>query len=117
MRHRVQSKRLGRSKHHRDALLANLAVSVILYEKVQTTEAKAKAVKPFVDKLITIAKKKDTVTAMRQLTQALPDLNAAKKLVKELKTRYAQRPSGFTRVIRLGFRPSDAARKALIELV
>ncbi|MFH0820773.1 MAG: 50S ribosomal protein L17 [Candidatus Peregrinibacteria bacterium] len=117
MRHLVKSKRLNRAKPHRDSLLTNMAVSVILYEHVETTEAKAKFVKPFVEKLITIAKTKDPVTAMRQLTQLLPDEKAAQKLVRELKTRYAQRSSGFTRVIRLGFRPSDAARKAFIELV
>ena len=117
MRHKVKSTRLNRNKAHLDSLLRNLATSIILYEKVKTTEAKAKLVKPVVEKLITKAKKNSTANAMRQLNAYLPDKNASKKLVRELVERYNDRPSGFVRLTRLGFRSGDAAPMIQIELV
>ncbi len=117
MRHRVKSKRLNRPKDQLYSMLANLTVSVILYEKIKTTQAKAKLVRSMVDKMITIAKKKEPIQAVRALNQALPDPNAVKKLLQELKVRYKDRPSGFTRTTKIGFRVGDAAPMARIELI
>ncbi len=117
MRHRVKSKRLNRNEAHLDSLLRNLATSVILYEKVKTTQAKAKMVKPIVEKLIASAKKTSTMNAYRRLNAYLPDKNASKKLIEELLNRYKDRQSGFVRLTNLGFRSGDSAPVVLIELV
>ena len=117
MRHRVKSTRLNRNKAHLDSMLRNLATSIILYEKVKTTNAKAKLVKSIVDKLVTTAKKNSPVNAMRKLNSYLPDKNASKKLVRELAERYKDRPSGFVRLTHLGPRAGDAAPMVQIELV
>ena len=98
-------------------MLSNLAVSIILYEKVKTTQAKAKMVKPIVEKLITSSKKQSLPVAMRTLNSYLPDSNASKKLVRELLDRYKDRNSGYLRVIPLGYRAGDAAPMVQIELV
>lgn len=98
-------------------MLGNLATSIILYEKVKTTQAKAKMVKPMVEKLITAAKKGPLPTAMRTLNAALPDTNASKKITRELLKRYENRSSGYLRIIPLGFRAGDAAPMVQIELV
>jgi large subunit ribosomal protein L17 len=94
-----------------------MATSIILYEKVQTTQAKAKLVKPVVEKLITASKKKDLSVTLRTLNAYLTDENASRKLTRELLERYKDRQSGFTRIIPLGFRDGDAARMVQIELV
>lgn len=117
MRHRVKSKRVNRNKAHLDSMLRNLATSVIIYEKVKTTEAKAKLVKPLVEKLISVAKKKDLPLAMRELGNFFPDKNAAKKATRELKERYKDRSSGFVRLTHKGFRAGDAAKMMQIELI
>lgn len=117
MRHRVKKKRIGREEGHRTAMLRNLATSIILYEKVKTTQAKAKLVKPIVEKLITSAKKKALSQAMRELNSYFTDKNASKKLTRELTTRYKERSSGFLRLTPLGFRAGDAAPMVQIELV
>lgn len=117
MRHRVKSKRIHRPGHERTALLANLAVSIILYEKVKTTKAKAQLVKPIVEKLITVAKKKDKMNALRYFESFLPDPNAFRKLIEVLRERYKKRSSGFLRLIPAGFRRGDAAAVTYIELV
>jgi large subunit ribosomal protein L17 len=98
-------------------MLKNLTVSIILYEKVKTTESKAKLVKPIVDRLIAAAKKQDLSTAMRSLNGYLPDSNASKKIARDLSERYKDRSSGFTRITPLGFRSGDAAPMVQIELV
>jgi large subunit ribosomal protein L17 len=117
MRHRVKSTRLNREKSHLDAMTRNLATSIILYEKVKTTEGKAKLVKPVLEKLITKAKKHELSVAMRMLNAYLTDKNASKKLTRELLDRYKERSSGYLRVTPLGFRAGDAASMVQIELV
>lgn len=121
MRHQVKSKRLkNKSKAHMNAMLRNMATSIILYEKIKTTQARAKMVKPVLEKLITTAKKqskKSLPVAMRTLTSYLPDKNASKKVSRELLDRYKDRDSGFLRITNMGFRPGDGAPVVMIELV
>ena len=117
MRHRVKSTRLNRNSAHLDAMTRNLATSIILYEKVKTTESKAKLVKPIVEKLITKAKKQDIPTASRNLNAYLTDKNATKKLTRELLDRYKDKNSGYLRITPLGYRAGDAAPMVQIELV
>ncbi len=116
MRHRAKGRKLGREKAPRKALLKNLAQSVILYEKVKTTLAKAKEVRSLVERLITIGKKPG-LTSRRRLLSKLPTELAVRKLLEELGPRYAQRNGGYTRLIKLGFRQGDAAQIVQIELV
>lgn len=117
MRHAVKSKRLNRNEAHLDSMLRNMATSVILYGKIKTTRPKAKLVKPIVEKLIVKTKKYSSLQAMRTLNAYLLDKNASKKLVRELKDRYKDRPSGFVRLTNLGFRAGDAANMVQMELV
>ena len=122
MRHRVKKVNLGRTNSHTVALLKNLVTSIILFEKVKTTEAKAKAAKPQVEKLITLARavesgKKEKREAIREFNRQLFDENASRKLLEELGKRYADRTSGFTRTTHLGNRSGDAAPIVQIELV
>ncbi len=95
----------------------NLATSIILYEKVKTTQSKAKFIKPIVEKLISKAKTQDLSLATRTLNAYLMDKNATKKLIRELLDRYKDRNSGFLRVTPLGYRAGDAAPMVQIELV
>lgn len=97
-------------------MLRNLAASVILHEKVQTTEAKAKAVKPLVEKMITTGKS-DTLAARRKLMSFFYTENAVKKILEVVGPRYATRPGGYTRITKLGHRMNDAADMVQIELV
>lgn len=117
MRHRQKTTRLNRNPAHLDSMLRNMATSIILYEKVKTTQSKAKLVKPVVEKLITKAKKQDLPMAMRSLNAYLTDKNASKKLTRELLERYKERSSGYLRVTPLGFRSGDAAPMVQIELI
>jgi large subunit ribosomal protein L17 len=116
MRHRVKTTKLNRDEAHLDSMLRNLAASIILYEKVKTTQAKAKAIKPIVEQLITNSKKQSLPVAMRKLNAYFFDKNASKKLVHELLKRYEKKESGFVRVTPLGYRKSDAAPMVQIEL-
>lgn len=116
MRHRVKKTTLGRKKAPREAMLKNLVSSVLIYEKVKTTKAKAKAVKPMVEKAITIAKKGD-LTARRNLISSLPQKMAVKKSMEVLGDRYKERDGGYTRIINLGTRQGDGADVVQIELV
>ena len=117
MRHRVKSKRLNRDEAHLNAMTRNLATSIILYEKVKTTQSKAKLVKPVVEKLISKAKTQDLPLATRTLNAYLMDKNATKKLTRELMDRYKERSSGFLRITPFGYRSGDAAPMVQIELV
>lgn len=117
MRHRVKTARLNRDSAHLDSMLRNMVTSIILYEKVKTTQSKAKVVKPVLEKLITKVKGQTIPVAMRTLNAYLTDKNASKKLVRELLERYKERSSGFLRVIPLGFRRGDSAPVVQIELV
>ncbi|MEA2321667.1 MAG: large subunit ribosomal protein [Solirubrobacteraceae bacterium] len=117
MRHRQDRRKLSRSASHRKALFMNLAREVIDHERIQTTEAKAKAVKPEVERLITLAKRGD-LHARRQALSALgQDKFTVHKLFEEVAPRYAERPGGYTRILKLGPRRSDATEMVYLELV
>jgi len=118
VRHQKTRHKLSRSSAHRKALLANLCVEVIDHERVRTTEAKAKAVKPHVERLITLAKRGD-LHARRQATATLghPDKGVIYKLFEEVAPRYGERNGGYTRILKLGPRRSDATEMVFIELV
>lgn len=116
MRHRSKKVTLDRKAGPRKALMKNLATQLILYEKISTTEAKAKALRPYVERLITKGKK-NTLAARRALLRVLPVENAVKKVLEELGPRYATRPGGYTRITKLGVRLGDAARIARIEFL
>jgi large subunit ribosomal protein L17 len=117
MPHRIAGRRLGRASNHRLAMLANLAVAVLRYERIKTTEARAKEVRGVVDGYITLAKRGD-LHARRQLVSRLPhEPLIVEKLMGEIATKYADRPSGFTRIVKIGQRAGDAAPMVQIELV
>ena len=116
MRHRNTKKTLDRAKAPRELMLRNLASSIIIYEKVTTTKAKALAVKPLVEKMITTAKVGD-LNARRGLIKVLLQKNAVKKSMEVLGTRYQDRPGGYTRTTKIGVRKGDGAEMVQIELV
>ena len=117
MAHRIDGRKLGRKHSPRLALYANLIVAVLRYEKVKTTEAKAKEIRPQVERMITLAKKGD-LTARRAVISALPDEPlVVSKLFDEIAPKYADRTSGYTRIIKVGLRKGDAAPIVQIELV
>lgn len=116
MRHRVGGRKLQRTSSHRTAMFRNMAAALIKHEQIMTTTAKAKELRPYVEKLITLAKKGGL--ANRRLAQSrLLDETQLKKLFDVLAERYKDREGGYTRVIKAGFRASDAAAVAYIELV
>ena len=116
MRHRVAGYKLKRPVDSRNALLRNLATSVVEHERVVTTITKAKAVRPLVEHMITLAKE-DTLHTRRQAAAVLRTPASVKKLFDTLGSRFGQRPGGYTRIIRLGPRKGDGAEQAMIELV
>ena len=117
MRHNRNRYQLSRSSAHRKSLLMNLSKEVIEHERIQTSEAKAKAVKPELEKLITLAKRGD-LHARRQALAALgQDKFAVHKLFDEVAPRYSERPGGYTRILKLGPRKSDSTEMVLLELV
>ena len=116
MRHNKAVNHLGRKSGHRKALLANMASSLILHKRIITTEAKAKALKPYVEPLITKSKE-DTTHNRRVVFSYLKDKNAVTELFRTIAPKIADRPGGYTRVLHVGFRQGDAAEMALIELV
>ena len=118
MRHQKTRHKLSRSASHRKALLANLCVEVIDHERIKTTQAKAKAVKPEVEKLITLAKRGD-LHARRQAISTLqhPDKGVIYKLFEEIAPRYSARPGGYTLILNLGPRSSDSTEMVYLELV
>ena len=115
--HRVGGRKLSRKQGPRLSLFKNLTVSVVRYERVKTTEAKAKEVRGVIDGMITLAKRGD-LHARRQLVSKMPhEPLIVEKLMGEIADKYADRSSGFTRIIKLGQRPGDAASMVQIELV
>jgi large subunit ribosomal protein L17 len=117
MRHRKQRGKLSRDAAHRKALLANLSKQVIAHERIKTSQAKAKAVKPEVERLITLAKRGD-LHARRQALAALgQDKFTVHKLFAEVGPRYGERPGGYTRIVKLGPRRSDSTEMVFLELV
>lgn len=116
MRHKNKVKTLDRTKEARELMLRNLASSIIIYEKVKTSQAKAKAVKPLVEKIITTAKQGD-LAARRELLKVILQPKAVKKAMEVLNERYKERPGGYCRIIKLGARQGDGAQIVQIELV
>jgi large subunit ribosomal protein L17 len=116
MRHRKTTAKLSRSRDQRRTLLKNLAASVVLHEKVTTTEAKAKIIRPYVERLITKSRN-DSLTTRRYLIEHLPTNNSVKKLIEVLGPRYKDRSGGYTRITKIPRRQGDAAKMAVIELV
>ena len=116
MRHRKSGRKLNRTSSHRKALFMNMAQALIKHEQIITTLPKAKELRAVTDKLITLGKKGGLANRRRALSR-LQDEKMVEKLFSELAERYKERPGGYTRVIRAGFRPGDAAPMAVIELV
>ena len=117
MAHRVDGRKLGRKMGPRLALYKNLTVSVLRYERIKTTEAKAKEIQGRVERMITLAKRGD-LSARRAVVAEFPNEPlVVDKLFREIAPKYADRSSGFTRVVRIGQRPGDAAEIVQIELV
>ena len=116
MKHRIKGKKLNRSSSHRKALFKNMAQAIIKHEQIITTLPKAKTMKPIIDKLITLGKK-GSLHARRQAFSQLRDNNMVSKLFGDLATRYAERPGGYSRVLKAGYRYGDAAAMAVLELV
>ena len=116
MRHNKKFKHLSRTASHRQSLLANMAISLIMHKRITTTLAKAKALKKYVEPLITRSKN-DTTTSRRVVFRYLQNKYAVTELFKEISTKVADRPGGYTRIIKLGTRQGDAAEMAFIELV
>jgi large subunit ribosomal protein L17 len=125
MRHNVAHRKLGRVTEHRLALLRNQAIALLRHEHIETTMPKAKELRPFVERLITIAKrgvaandlKGSTLSARRLVLAEIPDKDVVGKLFETLAPRFAERPGGYTRIMRVGFRRGDSAEVAMIELV
>ena len=127
MRHRVAYRKLGRTTEHRISLLRNQATALLRYEHLTTTVARAKELRPFVERLITIAKRGivegpgagpiKALHARRLVMHDLQDRAVVTKLFTDLAPRFAERPGGYTRLLRLGFRKGDAAEVAQVELV
>lgn len=116
MRHRKKTVKLGRTSSHRDAMLANQVVSLIVHQRIKTTLAKAKAVRPFAEKMLTLGKRGD-LHARRLAVSYLGQRDAVKKLFEEIAPRAASRNGGYTRIVKLGPRQSDSAPMAFIEWV
>jgi large subunit ribosomal protein L17 len=125
MRHRVAHRKLGRVTEHRIAMLRNQATELLRYEHLTTTVPRAKELRPFVERIITIAKRGvaagdkngHVLTARRLVMQDLQDREVVSKLFDSLAPRFATRPGGYTRLLRIGFRKGDAAEVAQVELV
>ncbi len=116
MRHRAKGRQLSRTASHRRALLNNMATSLFQHEGITTSTAKAKELRPFAEKLITLARRGD-LHARRLVERRIRDKAISTKLFKELGQRFAARPGGYTRIIRLGHRVGDGAETARIELL
>jgi large subunit ribosomal protein L17 len=116
MRHQRTGKKLGRDSSHRRALYANLTAELIEHERIKTTVTKAKAVKPIAEQMITLGRRGD-MHARRQAVAFLGSKDIVHKLFAELGPRYAERPGGYSRIVRLGPRPGDAAEMVYLELV
>jgi large subunit ribosomal protein L17 len=125
MRHNVAHRKLGRVTEHRIALLRNQAIALLRHERIETTMPKAKELRPFVERLITIAKRGvaageengKALHARRMVLAEIPDKVVVGKLFETLASRFAERPGGYTRILRVGFRRGDAAEVAQVELV
>jgi len=118
MRHRVAHRKLGRTTPHRMALLRNLTTALFQRERIRTTLIKAKEVRPYAERLITLARRdNDRLHARRLAARSIHDRSVVKKLFDDIGARFATRPGGYTRILRLGPRPGDGAEMAFLELV
>ena len=122
MKHRIKQRKLNRDSSHRKAMLANMAASLIKHEQIKTTVPKAKELKPYVEKIITMGKQaaadpKKAVAKRRQAIAIMRDKDQVKKIFDILAERYADLPGGYTRIYKAGFRYGDCAPIAIIELV
>jgi large subunit ribosomal protein L17 len=117
MRHAKQRHKLSRDSAHRRALMRNLSRELIQHERIKTSQAKAKAVKPRVEKLITLARRGDLHARRQALAELGQDRFVVHKLFEEIAPRYAERPGGYTRIVKLGPRRSDSTEMVYIELV
>ncbi|HJR51741.1 MAG: 50S ribosomal protein L17 [Gemmatimonadales bacterium] len=116
MRHRAKGRQLSRTSSHKRALLNNMAASLFEHGRVVTTEAKAKELRPFAEKLITLARRGD-LHARRLVERRIKDRDTLGKLFSEIGPRFAARPGGYTRILKMGHRPGDGADIARIELL
>jgi large subunit ribosomal protein L17 len=116
MRHRLHGRKLNRTSSHRKAMLANMAAALVKHEQISTTLPKAKELRPYVEKLVTLGKRGD-LHARRLLMSKISDLATTSKLIDVLGPRYAGRSGGYTRVLKAGFRLGDNAPMAVIEFV
>jgi len=122
MKHRIKQRKLNRTSSHRKAMLANMAASLVKHEQIVTTLPKAKELRPYVEKLITLGKQaaanpEKAVAKRRQAISKMRDEAQVKKIFDVLAERYEDRPGGYVRVLKAGFRYGDAAPMAVIELV
>jgi len=116
MRHRKKTKKLGRKTAHRKALLSNMAIALIKHKSIQTTTVKAKVLRSYIEKLITMAKK-DTIAARREVYSKVHSRDIVKILFDEVAPKFADKEGGYTRITKIGFRKGDGAETALIELL
>ncbi len=116
MRHQAKGRQLSRTAEHRHALMRNMATSLILHGGIETTVAKAKELRPYAEKLITLARRGD-LHARRLVAQKIREREALAKLFTEVGPRFAARPGGYTRILKLGHRSGDGAEVARIELL
>lgn len=115
MRHKMSGRKLNRTSSHRKAMFANLATQLLMHEQIKTTLPKAKDLRSVIEPLITKARQ-DTVAARREVLKTIRDKDVVHKLFTEIAPRFANRPGGYTRVLKAGFRKGDAADMAIIEL-
>ena len=116
MRHRKKGRQLSRTRSHKKATMRNLATSLFQHERIETTTAKAKELRPYAERLITLARRGD-LHSRRLAATKIQDRQVLGKLFDDIAPRYAERPGGYTRVLKLGNRKGDAAEMSLIELV
>ena len=116
MRHRHKGRQLSRTATHRKAVLRNLATALFRHERIETTTAKAKELRPYAERLITLARRGD-VHSRRLAGRKIQDRQVLGKLFDDLAPRYTERPGGYTRILKVGNRKGDAAEMSLIELV
>lgn len=116
MRHKIKGTKLNRTSSHRKAMFANMAASLVMNEQIKTTVTKAKALRPYVEQLVTRARQ-GTLAARRDIISRIKDQAAADKLMSVLAERYKKRPGGYTRVVKAGFRHGDMAPVAYIEFI
>jgi len=116
VRHRKKGRKLSRTPSHRKATLRNMAASLFLHERIETTTAKAKELRPYAERLITLARRGD-VHSRRLAARKIHDRDVLGKLFDDIAPRFAERPGGYTRILKVGNRKGDAADMSLIELV